>query len=368
MSLLRKILLSILGVIVLGIAGLAVALSHNSPCGAAPTAAPKVPMKAAVNRCYGSADVVRVEAVERPVPADHGVLVRVHASSVNPLDWHFMLGEPYVMRAGSGWGSPKDVYLGTDFAGTVVAVGRLVTRFKVGDEVFGGGDGAFAEYLRIPETQVIALKPSNVSFEEAAATPVAGITALQALRDVGHVHAGDKVLVNGAGGGVGTFAVQVARALGASVTGVTSTANLERVRSLGADQVQDYTTQDFTQGAERYDVIFDLSGNHSLSAYRRVLSPGGTYIMVGDTDKGAWLGPLQGLAKTLIVSKFSKQRLMPVFASLSGPTDLMTLAAMMQSGKLKPVIDRRYDLDRVADAIRYQQTGHASGKVIVTMN
>ena len=248
MSLLKKVLLSLLGVIVIALAGLAMVLSHNSPCGSAPVGVLKEPMKAAVNRCYGGPDVVKVESVERPVPGEHGVLVKVHASSVNPLDWHYLLGEPYLMRASSGWGTPRDVFLGTDFAGTVVAVGKLVTKFKVGDEVYGAGDGAFAEYLRIPDSGAVALKPANVSFEEAAAVPVAGITALQALRDTGHVQAGQKVLINGAGGGVGTFAVQIAKALGATVTAVTNTGSLPLVQSLGADQVIDYTREDFTQG------------------------------------------------------------------------------------------------------------------------
>ena len=367
MSLLKKILLFILCVIVIGLAGLAIALSHNSPCGAAPAGAPKEPMKAAVNRCYGTPDVVRVESVERPVPRDHGLLVKVHASSVNPLDWHYLLGEPYLMRANSGWGAPKDVFLGTDFAGTVVAVGRLVTKFKVGDEVFGAGDGAFAEYLRIPDSGAVALKPANMSFEEAAAVPVAGVTALQALRDSGHVQAGKKVLINGAGGGVGTFAVQVAKALGATVTAVTNTGSLQLVQSLGADHVIDYTREDFTQGTGQYDVIFDLSGNHPLSAYRHVLAPGGIYILGGDTSKGAWLGPLASFGKTMIVAKFVKQTLTPMMADLD-QADLVSLAALMRDGKIKPAIDRRYRLDQVAEAIRYQEAGHARGKVIVTVD
>jgi NADPH:quinone reductase-like Zn-dependent oxidoreductase len=367
MSLLKKILVTILGVIVIAGAGVAIALSHTSACGPAPTVALKEPMKAAVNRCYGGPEVVRVESIERPVPADHGVLVKVHASSVNPLDWHYLLGEPYVMRSTSGWGKPNDVLLGTDFAGTVVAVGKLVTRFKIGDEVYGAGDGGLAEYLRIPESAPVALKPANMSFEEAAAAPVAGITALQGLRDIGHVQAGAKVLINGAGGGVGTFAVQIAKALGGTVTAVTNPGSLQLVQALGADHVIDYTREDFTQGTAQYDVIFDLSGNHSLSAYRRVLAPTGIYIMGGDTDKGAWLGPLKGLGKTLLVSKFVKQTLSPFFASMD-QTDLVTLAAMMQAGKVKPVIDRRYTLDQVADAFRYQLTGHARGKVIVTID
>jgi NADPH:quinone reductase-like Zn-dependent oxidoreductase len=367
MSLLKKILVTILGIIVIGVAGVAIALSHTSPCGPAPTAALKEPMKAAVNRCYGGPEVVRVESIERPVPGDHGLLVKVHASSVNPLDWHYLLGEPYVMRSTAGWGTPNDVLLGTDFAGTVVAVGKLVTKFKVGDEVYGGGDGGLAEYLRIPDSAPVALKPANVSFEAAAAAPVAGTTALQALRDLGHVQSGTKVLINGAGGGVGTFAVQVAKALGGTVTAVTNPGSLQLVQSLGADHVIDYTREDFTQGTAQYDVIFDLSGNHRLSEYRRVLTPTGVYIQGGDTDKGAWLGPLKAFAATVIVSKFVKQKMSPFFASLD-QADLVVLADMMQAGKVKAVIDRRYSLDQVADAFRYQLTGHARGKVIVTVD
>jgi len=367
MSLLKKILVTILGVLVIGVAGLAIALSYTSPCGPAPSVALKEPMKAAVNRCYGGPEVVRVESIERPVPGDHGLLVKVHASSVNPLDWHYLLGEPYVMRSAAGWGKPKDVLLGTDFAGTVVAVGKLVTKFNVGDEVYGAGDGGLAEYLRIPDSGPVALKPTNVSFEAAAAAPVAGITALQGLRDIGHVQAGTKVLINGAGGGVGTFAVQVAKVLGGTVTAVTNPGSLQLVQSLGADHVMDYTRDDFTQGTAQYDVIFDLSGNHSLSAYRRVLAPTGIYIQGGDTDKGAWLGPLKALGKTLLVSKFVKQTMSPFFASMD-QADLVVLADMMQAGKVKSVIDRRYTLDQVADAFRYQLTGHARGKVIVTVD
>ena len=366
MSLIKKLLGVILGAVVLGLAGLAIALSHDSPCGAAPPA-PAGAMLAAVNRCYGSPDVIRIEATARPVPGDHDVVVQVHASSVNPLDWHYLLGEPYPMRLSSGWGTPKDVYLGTDFAGTVLAVGRLVTRFKPGDDVFGGGDGAFAQYLRIPDDGPLALKPANVSFEDAAAVPVAGITALQALRDTAQLRPGQAVLVNGAGGGVGTFAVQIAKALGAKVTAVTNTGSLALVRSLGADRVIDYTQEDFTQGAERYDVILDMSGNHSLADYRHVLTPHGVYVLAGDTSKGAWLGPLASFGKTFIESRFVPQKLESFMASLT-QADLAVLAGMLQAGKIRSVIDRRFSLQQVADAVRYQQTGHARGKVIVTVD
>jgi len=367
MSILSRILLALLAVIVLAVASLAVAVSHNSACGPSPTTAISDPAKAAVYRCYGSADVVRIENIAKPVPGPHGLLVRIHASSINPLDWHFLRGEPYLIRPMSGWGAPKDILLGTDFAGTVEAVGNQVTRFKPGDAVYGAGDGAFGEYLRIPDTAAVVLKPAGVTFAQAAAVPVAGITALQALRDVGQLRPGQKVLINGAGGGVGTFAVQIAKALGADVTAVTNTGSMDLVRSIGADHVIDYTREDFTQGTVKYDLIFDLSGTQPLSAYRRVLAPTGIYVPGGNTDKGKWLGPILGFAKTYVVSKFVSQKLVPVSADLSAK-DLSALAELMQSGKLKPVIDRSYTLDHVADAIRYQETFHARGKVVVTMD
>jgi NADPH:quinone reductase-like Zn-dependent oxidoreductase len=367
MSLLKKILGILLGVVILGLAGLALALSHNSPCGSAPPSIPAPSMKAAVNRCYGPPEVVRIENIARPIAGDHDLVIHVHASSVNPLDWHYLLGEPYVMRPSAGWGSPNDVYLGTDFAGTVESVGKLVTKFKPGDEVFGGGDGAFAQYIRAADDKGVALKPANVSFEEAAAAPVAGITALQALRDAGKLQAGQKVLVNGAGGGVGTFAVQIAKAMGATVTAVTNTGSLQMVQSLGADHVIDYSREDFTRGAERYDLIFDLSGNHSMGEYSRVLTPTGIFVMGGDTDKGHWIGPLAGMGREMIEAKFAKVHFEAFFADLK-QTDMIALADLMASGKVKPVIDRRYSLDQIVDAISYQITGHARGKVIVTID
>jgi NADPH:quinone reductase-like Zn-dependent oxidoreductase len=361
-----KILTGILGLLVVGAAALALALSHTTPCGPSPTVAVVHPGRAALARCYGSADVIRIENIEQPVPGDHGLLVRVHASSVNPLDWHTLRGEPYLMRPNSGWGTPHDILVGTDFSGTVQSVGKLVTRFKPGDEVFGAADGAFGQYIRTAEDGPVVLKPVGVTFDEAAAVPVAGLTALQALRDQGHVQAGQKVLVNGAGGGVGTFAVQIAKAMGAQVTAVTNTGSLAMVRGIGADQVIDYSREDFTAGTEHYDLILDLSGNHPLSDYRKVLAPTGIYVLAGDTDKGKWIGPLAGFLNVLIESKFSKQPLMGFFADMKRE-DLTTLADLLQAGKVKPVIDRRYALDQVADAIRYQETGHARGKVVVTV-
>jgi NADPH:quinone reductase-like Zn-dependent oxidoreductase len=367
MNMSSKIAGSVLVLLVLAGSALAVAISHNSPCGAAPSVVTTQPMKAAVYRCYGSADVVRIEALPRPIPADLGVLVRVRASSVNPLDWHYMRGEPYVVRASSGWGAPNDILLGTDFAGVVEAVGKSVTRFKPGDEVFGAGDGGFAQYLRIPENAALALKPTNLTFAQAAAVPVAAITALQALRDQGQLKAGQKVLINGAGGGVGTFAVQIAKALGADVTAVTNGGSLALVRSLGADHVIDYDQEDFTQRPEHYDLIVDLSGNHPLSDCRRVMTPDGTYVLAGDTSKGRWVGPIAALGKAFVVSKFVKQKLVPFIAKLN-QADLASLADMLQSGKVKPVIDRQYPFEQIAAAIRYQETGHARGKVVVTVD
>ncbi len=362
-----RVFIGLLVLVVLAVTSLAVVISHNSPCGPAPAVAVRHPMQAAVDRCYGSADVVRIESIERPVPSDHGVLVRVHASSINPLDWHFMRGEPYVIRANSGWGAPTDTSMGTDFAGTVEGVGKLVTRFKPGDEVFGTGHAAFAQYLRTPENAAVALKPANLSFEQAAAAPVAGITALQALRDHGQLRAGQKVLINGAGGGVGTFAVQIAKAMGAEVTAVTNTGSLELVRSLGSDHVIDYSRQDFTLGTTRYDLILDLSGNHSLSACRRVMTAGGIYVFAGNTSKGSWAGPMAGLGKALIASKFVNQKVVAFMAKMT-PADLAILADMLQTGKVKPAIDRQFRFDQIAAAIRYQETERARGKVVVTID
>jgi NADPH:quinone reductase-like Zn-dependent oxidoreductase len=238
-------------------------------------------MKGIVHRCYGSPDVVRYEDLSKPTPMDDEVLVRVRAASVNPLDWHYLEGTPYLVRIDGGFGKPENPRLGVDFAGTVEAVGSKITRFKPGDAVFGGKFGAFAQYVTVREERAIAAKPDNISFEQAASAPIAALTALQALRDKGHIRAGQKVLINGASGGVGTFAVQIAKSLGAEVTGVCSTKNVDLVRSLGADHVIDYTREDFTKGAERYDLIVDNVGTHSVLEYKRVLKPAGLYVMIG---------------------------------------------------------------------------------------
>ncbi len=336
----------------------------DNDCDERRATAPKNPMKAVVYCDYGSPDVLKLEDIEKPVPGDDQVLVRVRAASVNPLDWHYMRGTPYVMRMDAGLRKPKDTRLGVDFAGTVEAVGKNVTEFKPGDEVFGGRTGAFAEYVAIPERR-LARKPQNMTFEQAASVPIAAITALQALRDKGKVQPGQKVLINGASGGVGTFAVQIAKSLGAHVTGVSSTRNVELVRSIGADQVIDYTREDFTQGGQRYDVIVDMVGNHSLSAYRRVLKPKGIYVMVGG-PKGRWIAPLDGVAQMFVYSAFVDQEFVFLLAQIS-KEDLTILRELMEAGKVTPVIDRRYTLNEVPEAIRYLEEGHARGKVVISV-
>jgi NADPH:quinone reductase-like Zn-dependent oxidoreductase len=368
MKLRYKILTAVGVFIALGVISLAVALSHTSPCvPPAPLAAGATPMKAAVRRCYGSPEVVRYEDIAKPTPKDDEVLVRVHAASVNPLDWHYVEGTPYLVRSDTGLGKPDNPRLGVDFAGTVESVGKNVTRFKAGDEVFGGKLGAFAEYVSVPEGRALASKPGNVTFEQAAAVPIAGLTALQALRDKGQIHAGQTVLINGASGGVGTFAVQIAKSYGAEVTGVCSTKNIDMVRSLGADQVIDYTKDDVTKGAQRYDLIIDTVSTHSLSDYRRILTPKGIYVIVGSTDPGSWFGFLVKPIEGAILSKFVDQKFGMMLAELN-KNDLAALGALMQSGKLTPVIDRRYKLSEAAEALRYLEKGHARGKVILTVN
>jgi NADPH:quinone reductase-like Zn-dependent oxidoreductase len=361
-----KVLVSILLVLLLGVAALAVAMSHTSACGVAPAVPTGAQtMRGITYRCYGSPDVVKLEQMVKPAVTDSRVLIKVQASSVNPLDWHMLEGKPYMVRPIAGWGAPKNVQLGTDFAGTVEAVGPGVTRFKPGDRVYGGADGAFAEYLVRREQGAIAPMPANLTFEQAAAVPVAGVTALQAVRDSGHVRPGDKVLVNGAGGGVGTFIVQIAKAFGANVTAVTSTGNLALVQSLGADRTIDYTKEDFTRGGERYDVILDCGGGHPASAYRRVLMPRGRFVGVGEARMGNWIEPIDTLfIKPVVLSRLGSQKFMAVMANIDAP-DLTTLRDLIESGKVKPVIDRRYPLAQTAEAIRYLETGHARGKVVI---
>lgn len=327
---------------------------------------PSQPMKAVVYCDYGSPDVLRIEDVEKPVPGDSQVLVRVRAAAINPLEWHYMRGTPLIARIEMGLKRPKNIRLGVDFAGVVESVGGKVTQFKPGDEVFGGRTGALAEYVTVREAGGIVHKPANLTFEQAAAVQVAALTALQGLRDGGGIQPGQKVLINGASGGVGTFAVQIAKSFGANVTGVSSTRNVELVRSIGADQVIDYTQDDFTKGAQRYDLILDNVGNHSLSDLRHVMNPTGKYVMIGGPP-GRWIDPLPRVLHALLLSKFVSQD-MRFFLSNSNQKDLTILSDLMQAGKVTPVIDRQYKFSEVREAIRYLETGRARGKVVVTVN
>lgn len=332
------------------------------------TAAPNHPMKAIVYCDYGLKNL-KLANIEKPTPNDDQILVKVRAASINPYDWHFVEGTPYIMRMiGVGLRKPKDIQLGVDFAGTVEAVGKNVTQFKPGDEVFGGRGGAFAEYVCRRAEGAVALKPANLTFEQAASVNIAGITALQALRDKGKVQPGQKVLINGASGGVGTFAVQIAKTFGADVTGVCSTRNVDLVKSLGADHVIDYTKEDFAKGTERYDAILDNVPNHSLSECRRILNPNGKYVLIGGggPNDSRWIGPFGRIIKTMVLSPFINQQMGMMMAD-ANHNDLTLLADMMQSGKVKPVIDRTYKLSEVPAAIAYLEEGHARGKVVITV-
>jgi NADPH:quinone reductase-like Zn-dependent oxidoreductase len=367
MKLRYKILSVVLVLVAVMLSWLAVSLSHDSPCGPAPAPpAQTTLMKAVVHRCYGAPDVLRLEDIAKPTAADNEVLVQVHAASVNPLDWHYLRGTPYIVRLDAGFGKPENPRLGVDFAGTVEAVGKSVTRFKPGDEVFGGKFGAFAEYVSVREDRALALKPANVTFEQAAAVPIAAVTALQALRDKGQIKPGQKVLINGASGGVGTFAVQIAKSFGADVTGVCSTKNVAMVRSIGADYVIDYTLDDFTKSGQHYDLILDTVGNHSLLEYRRVLAPNGILVIVGGPTNGQWIGPLITPIKALMLSPFVTQKFKPLLAELS-KEDLRILGDLMQTGKMITVIDRQYGLSEVPAAIQYLEAGHARGKVVINL-
>src|SRR5256884_1351055 len=372
MKVLKRILKWITSVILvlLLLAFIAVVIAYwksTNDCGR--TASPTNPMRAIVYCDYGVANL-KLQDIEKPTPTDDQLLVRVRAVSVNPYDWHFVEGTPYVMRAmGVGLRKPKDIQLGVDFAGTVEAVGKNVTQFKAGDEVFGGRGGAFAQYVCPRATRAVALKPASASLEDAASVNIAGITALQALRDKGKVQLGQKVLINGASGGVGTFAVQIAKSLGADVTGVCSTRNVDLVKSLGADHVIDYTKEDFAKGTERYDVILDNVPNHSLSECRSVLNPKGKYVMIGGggPNDSRWVGPFGRVIHALLLSPFISQKMGMMMAD-ANHNDLTILADMMQSGKVKPVIDRTYKLSELPDAIRYLEQGHARGKVVITVD
>ena len=321
-------------------------------------------MKAAVHDRYGA---LEVREVDEPLPADDEVLVRVRASSVNPADWYFLMGRPYVARIQVGLRKPKDNRLGTDFAGTVESVGKDVTRFRPGDEVFGGRTGAFAEYVTVPEDRAVVQKPANVTFEQAGAVAIAAITALQGLRDKGRVQPGQRVLVNGASGGVGTFAVQIAKTLGAEVTGVCSTRNVDLVRSLGADHVVDYTREDFTRSDRRYDVLFDVAGSRSWSECRRVLAPQAILVIVGAPKGGSLIGPLRHIL-ALRMAATGSGRKAAFFVAKIVKADLEVMRELLETGKVTPAIDRSYELNEIADALRYLGEGHAQAKVVVAMS
>jgi NADPH:quinone reductase-like Zn-dependent oxidoreductase len=324
-------------------------------------------MKAISYNRYGSPDVLKWGETAKPAPADDEVLIKIRAAAVNPYDWHFMRGEPYAVRiAAGGLRKPRDTRLGADVAGEIEAVGRNITQFKPGDGVFGSCKGAFAEYACTPESKVV-MKPDNVTFEQAASVPIAAFTALQGLRDKGQVQPGQKVLINGAAGGVGTFAVQIAKSFGADVTGVCSTRNVRMVRSIGADQVIDYTQEDFTKSARRYDVILDCVGNHSFSECTRVLNPSGIYVGAGGNSDNWMIGPLTRAIKALMLSWFVSQKQAMVLAKPS-KEDLTIMHDLMEAGKVTPVIDRRYSLREAPDAIRYLEQGHARGKVVITLD
>ena len=360
-------LIALAAILVLGIATLALLISHTKDC-PPPQAysGDAESMTAVIYGCYGSPDILEVTEIEKPVPADNEVLVKVQVASVNPLDWHYMRGSPYIMRLSSGLGKPDDIRMGVDFAGTVQAVGKAVTRFKPGDEVFGGRTGAFAEYVIVAEDRSIVGKPAEVTFEQAAALPIAALTALQALRDKGELKAGQKVLINGASGGVGTYAVQIAKAMGAEVHGVCSARNVELVRSLGADRVFDYRSEDYTESDQNYDLIVDMIGNHSLMKNRRVMSEKGTLVIVGG-PKGNWMGPLMRPIGAILLSPLVDQQF-KMFIAQYNQADLEQLAEYLRTGEVRSVIDQRFTLAEVPDAIRYSEAGRARGKIVIRLD
>ncbi len=323
-------------------------------------------MKAIVFREYGSPDVLEVREIDKPVARDNEVLVRIRAAGANPYDWRLMRGDPYLVRMVNGLRKPRKVtVLGSDMSGNVEAVGKNVKRFRAGDEVFAEVDtGGFAEYVSVPDKR-LGLKPSNLTFEQAAAVPMTAITALQGLRDRGRIKEGQRVLINGASGGIGTVAVQLAKVFGAEVTGVCSTRNLDLVKSIGADHVVDYTNEDFTRGGQGFDLILDTVGNHSLSDFRRALVSKGTLVVVGGGG-GRLLGPAAQVVKAMAVSPFVSQRLTYVFGAPNS-TDLDFLKELIEAGKVTPVIDRTYEWSEIPEAIRYLETRHTRGKLVVTV-
>lgn len=369
MKLRYKILSGVGVVLALGIATLMTVTAYDSPC---PTAAPADAtgpdtMRALVPHCYGTKNI-RVERVAKPVPKETQVLIRIHAAGINPAEWYRINGQPYLVRLAGGIGKPHDTRAGFDAAGVVEAVGAKVTRFKPGDEVFGGVGGALAEYALAREQGGIVLKPANLSFEEAAGMPIAAITALQGLRDNGQIAAGQKVLINGASGGVGSYAVQIAKALGAEVTGVCSTRNVEMVKSLGADHVIDYTRTDFTQGSETYDLILDNVGNHGYVDLSKVTTPDGYIVSVGGQRSNPWLGPISRVIVARPIAGWFIDQHLPFYIAEVGKDDMQFLADLAAAGKLRTVIDRRYPLEETSAALEYLGSQRARGKIIVTIH
>jgi NADPH:quinone reductase-like Zn-dependent oxidoreductase len=318
-------------------------------------------MKAAVFESYGPPDVLKVKEIEKPTPNDDEVLIRVLASSINPVEWYGMTGL-FLARFGNGFFKPKDTRLGTDYAGVVEAVGKNVTGFKPGDEVFGARSGAYAEY--VCASKVIIPKPTNISFEEAGGVAIAAMTALQGLRDHGKLQPGQKVLINGASGGVGTFAVQIAKGLGAEVTAVCSTGNVKLIRSLGADGVIDYTKEDFTRSGQKYDLVLDVAGSRSWREYKRVLKPDSNFVIVGAPKGNKIIGPLAHIIPLRLASLRASQHVV-FFVAKFKCDDFMLLKEMFERGQLKTVVDRVYPLDEISEAMRYLGTGHAKGKIVV---
>ena len=370
MKLRNKIFLSLGALLVVGIAALMITLSHESPCPSTPTVAEGTEtMRAIMRRCYGApGKVLTLEHIAKPKPAAGEILIRIRAASVNPYEHHVVTGKPYFMRLGSGLGAPQKFRVGYDMAGVVESVGENVTQFKVGDEVFGGAPGALAEYALVREKNAaLVAKPAEVSFEDSASLLIAGGTALEALRDYGHVAAGQKVLINGASGGVGTYAIQLAKAFGAEVTGVCSTRNVELVRSLGADHVIDYTKENFTEGTQKYDLIVDNVGNHDFLDLRHAVTPTGTIVTVSGPKTNNFLGPITRILKMKMLAPFIDQKLVFFVADVDVP-DLQLFAQLMREGKLKTVIDRRYTLDQAGAALDYVGGGHARGKVVITVD
>jgi NADPH:quinone reductase-like Zn-dependent oxidoreductase len=320
-------------------------------------------MKAVVCHSYGPPDVLKIEEVEKPAVTEDGVLVRVHASSVNPAEWYSMVGL-LIARMPNGLFKPKDPRIGADFAGVVEEVGSQVTDFQPGDEVYGGRSGAFAEYVNV--RNAVACKPENISFEQAAAVPTAAITALQGLRDHGKIQAGQKVLINGASGGVGTFAVQIAKAFGTEVTAVTSTKNVDLIRSLGADHIIDYTHEDFTKNGQQYDLLLDVAGTRSWREYKRILKPNAQFVIVGSPKGNPVIGPLGYVLKIKFGAIGSSQKVSFFIAQFTRE-DLATLRDMIEAGKVRPVVEKIYPLAQVIEAMRHLGTGHAHGKIVLAI-